>query len=328
MAVIPNVITHGLMALDVYNELDVSTVQKAIKKHPRAYLLGSNGPDILFYYKVFPWQDQELNKIVADYGGIVHRTHVNDFYNQAVSFIKEMKDERRKTILIAFIAGHFQHWSLDSLAHPFVFYRGGEIAGATRYWHFRYESMLDSLMVTYVKGRDMASLKPKRFVDVDEEERRVIASFYQAMLVQVFGIYLEPLVIEEAICSFKKILNYLYDPHNIMTPVIQKLERKMAYPWAFSSHIVNSNIDARYDVLNLKRDTWSNPTNIDETSNETFMELYESSIVLGNECIGALNDALEHNEPVNFDALLGNRRYDTGRPPGREMKYYDSIYQK
>ena len=327
MAVIPNVVTHGLMALDVFNELEHSRVQEAIDAHPKAFLLGSNGPDILFYYKVFPWQDQELNKIISDYARVVHTKHINDFYNQALDFIIKTKDEERKTVLISYLAGHFLHWSLDSLAHPFVFYRSGELKGRGKFNHYQYESMVDALMLTYVKKKDMKSLKAYRFVDVDSYEKRVISSFYQQMLADVFGIYTKPEIISSAITSFKSILRFLYDPRNIVTPVLSKLEDKVSQPGAFTSHIVNSKIDAEFDVLNLKHEVWANPTDINDTSTTSFIDLYNYSVKLGITLLHEFDEALLGNRK-DFDDLLQNRQYLTGREVGLEMKYYDSIYNK
>lgn len=327
MAIIPNVITHGLMALDVYNQLENSRVKQAIQKYPKAYLLGSNGPDILFYYKVFPWQDQKLNKIIAGYGSVVHTSHINEFYNYAFDFINDVKNQERQEILTAFLAGHFLHWSLDSLAHPFVFYRSGKLEGESKYDHYRYESMIDALMITYVKKKKMSDLKAYRFVDVSDTEKRVIASFYQQVLADVFSIYMKPDVIEEAISSFKSVLHYLYDPHNLVTPVVKKLENKIAEPWAFSSHIVNSQIDATYDVLNLAHETWANPTDITDTSNTSFIDLYNYSIKLGQLLIHELNEAFAGKRD-SFDDLIQDRQYDTGREVGLEMKYFDNIYKR
>ena len=323
MALIPNVVTHGLMALDVFNKLESSSVQTAIHNYPKSFLLGSNGPDILFYYKVFPWEDQSQNKMVADFGQKVHTEHINDFFNYALDFIQKVKDPVRKEILTSYIAGHFMHWSLDSLAHPFVFYRSDRLEGDTEFDHYRYESMIDSLMVTYYKKKNLSDLKAKRFVNVSSQERRIISSFYQTVLQDVFGIKTEAKVINSAIVSFKNILNFLYDPHNIVTPLIKKMETK---PWAFSSHVVNSEIDATYDVLNLKKDAWSNPTDISDVSNQSFIEIYEESVDLGVTLVNALDDALSGTRD-SFDDLIQNRQYDTGREVGLEMKFFNSIYK-
>ena len=324
MAVIPNVTTHGLMALDVYNKLEPSTVRAAIQKHPRAYLLGSNGPDILFYYKVFPWENQTSNQEVAALGNLVHTKHVNDFYNKAFELITEMAPGERKDVLIAYLAGHLMHWSLDALAHPFVFYRSGEIANDTKYWHFRYESMLDALMITYVKGKSLHDVNVQKFVNVSTDERRYISTFYSYILETVFDEVIDPKIIDDAIVSMKHILKFLYDPHGVVTPVIKKVEKE---PWQFSSHIVNGDIDAQFDVLNLKKDVWSNPTDFEDVSNASFIELYDASIELGETLLEAFELILSEQRHT-LDDIIQNRQYDTGREVGIEMLYYDSIYEK
>lgn len=327
MAIMPNVVTHGLMALDVYNQLESSRVKSAIHKFPKAYLLGSNGPDILFYYNVFPWQDQKLNEKVANYGHTVHKTRINEFYNVATEFILKIQDPVRQEILISYLAGHLQHWALDALAHPFIFYRSGELKGKTRYDHYRYESMIDALMVMYVKGRKLQDLHAKRFVDVSDEEKRVIASFYQRILQNVFGIVENQEVIESAIGSLKNILNFLYDPYSVKLPIIKAYEKALNKPWAFSSHVVSSSIDAKYDVLNLKHELWLNPTDLQDISTQSFVDLYNESIQLGIEGVLVLNDVLDHKRS-NFDDYLKGKCYDTGKEEGVEMKYFDSIYLK
>lgn len=315
------------MALDVYNALEASSVKESIQKYPKSYLLGSNGPDILFYYKAFPWEDQKDNKAIAAIGSLVHEKHINSFYGKALSFIKQVQDPHRKDILTSYLAGHMMHWSLDSIAHPFVFYRSGEIAGISKYWHYRYESMIDALMVTYYKRKQLSDLKAKRFVDVSDVERRHIASFYSEMLSQVFDVIVSAEVIDSAIVSFKRLLNFLYDPHNLVTPLLKGVEAVIGDPWAFSSHSVNPRIDAEFDVLNLKKDKWFNPTNLEMVSDESFIELYEASVDLGNILISALEEGLDGKRD-NFDEILEDRQYDTGVTSGIKMKYYDSIYEK
>lgn len=327
MAVIPNVVTHGLMALDVFNRLETSKVKEAIASYPRSFLLGSNGPDILFYYKVFPWQDQKLNKIIANYGSIVHEKNIDAFYDEMFLQLSQIKNSQRQEVLISYVAGHLLHWALDVLAHPFVFYRSGPLSGESEYWHYRYESMLDALMVTYYKDKKLSDVNVKKFVDVSEEERRYIATFYQQSLAKVHGIYVRPDVIESAIISFKQILTFLYDPHNLSTPIIQTLENKFAKPWAFSSHVVNSKIEAEYDVLNLKREMWCNPCDDTICSNQSFIDLYEESIDLGVSLLEAFEKVLK-GERDNLHDMIQNRRYDSGLKSDREMKYFNPVYKK
>ena len=314
------------MALDVYNNLELNQVRNAIAKHPKAYLLGSNGPDLFFYYNVYPWLDQALNKQVANFGNRVHEEHVNRFYQVAVDFIQSTLDENRKAILIAYLAGHLMHWSLDSIAHPFIFYRSGKLEGDTKYWHYRYESMIDALMITYVKRKDLHKVHIKEYVNVSQEERRVIASFYQMLLSEVFEIETSAEIIEDAIVGMKRLLPFLYDPHGIKTPLIQKIESRFFEPWVFTSHMVNCDLDATHDILNLGHGVWANPTNKEETSTASFVDLYDQSIQCGLQVLTRF-EAILSNSATTFDDLLKDCQYDTGRPVGRVMQYFSNIYR-
>lgn len=314
------------MALDVYNNLELNQVRQAIAKHPKAYLLGSNGPDLFFYYNVYPWLDQTLNKQVAHYGNRVHEEHINRFYQVAVAFIQSLPSGPRKDILIAYLAGHLMHWSLDSIAHPFVFYRSGKLEGDTKYWHYRYESMIDALMITYVKRKDLRKVHIKEYVNVSQEERRVIASFYQMLLSEVFEIETSAEIIEDAIVGMKRLLPILYDPHGVKTPLIRNIETLFFEPWVFTSHMVNCELDATHDILNLGHAQWANPTNLEETSTASFVDLYDQSVRLGDHVLTRFEAILNENE-TTFDDLLKNCQYDTGRPVGRVMQYFSNVYR-
>lgn len=323
---IPNVMTHGLMALDVAGALSNSLVAMAIDKYPHAFLLGSNGPDIFFYNNVFPWEDSTMNEEFTAIGQAVHTNKVNEFYNKSLEFIRNTPNEDRKEILTAYVAGHFMHWVLDTKAHPFVFYRSGPLEGESKYWHYRYESMLDALVITYGKGLRLQDFSAKNFVDVSAKERRVISSYYATILSQVFDIEVEPEEIQKSMISMKKALGYLYDPYNVKMPMIQSLEKQIGEPWQLSSHVVSSKIESYPDILNLSKETWANPTDINDVSNDSFLDIYEDSVKEGIYILNAFNEALLGHRSV-FDDLLQDRQYDTGRNTELEMKYFDPVYE-
>lgn len=323
----PSFVTHGLMALDVYNQIPTSRVKSAIKAHPSAFLLGSNGPDILFYYQSLPWQNAEKNKYAFEIGDLIHTSKINEFYDYSIKFIRNIHDDLRKDILISYLAGHLQHWALDTIAHPFIFYRAGALDGLRPYDHYRYESSIDALMILYVKGRKMKDVNVKRFVDVNIIERRVIASFYQSVLKEVFNIEENTEFIEESILSMRKALSYLYDPNNVIFPLVKKYERRYKNSWQYSSHIVSSKINAKEDVLNLKHETWMNPCEFNSISTQSFIDLYNQSIELGIDTIKHFDILLVNNQR-GFEELLRGRNYDTGLNNDKEMKYFDSIYLK
>jgi len=149
----PNIITHALCAQDAIESIETPYLSALIAKYPRIYALGSSGPDFLFYYKILPWEKADPENRMRKIGNLIHSSRINDFYQSAIGVIQTTQDEPTRERMIVFIAGHLAHWALDSIAHPYIFAKTGVIgSGPTKYWHFRFESMLDTLMVTQVKG--------------------------------------------------------------------------------------------------------------------------------------------------------------------------------
>ena len=139
----PNIIAHALCANDVLQQLSDSKLKQSILKYPRVFSMASSGPDFLFYYKALPFQEAKDAKLVHEVGNVVHKKWINRFYQKAIELLKA--ETENKEVLTVFLAGHLMHWSLDHKAHPFVFNRSGEIGGDTKYWHYRFESMIDTM---------------------------------------------------------------------------------------------------------------------------------------------------------------------------------------
>ena len=77
------------IAKAVYDEISDHKLKEIIKEFPREYIIGSNGPDFLFFYKFF----QKKYASVRQLGSKVHASHVNDFYDLALDLIQHEKDE-------------------------------------------------------------------------------------------------------------------------------------------------------------------------------------------------------------------------------------------
>ena len=322
----PNVITHGLLARQVLNLLPDSVVKDAIVKYPQAYLFGSNGPDFLFYYNVWPWLDQKENHRVGEFGEMMHRSKINEFTDAMVNKAMELSGQA-KSIFTSFIAGYLTHWSLDTVAHPFVFYRSGKIAGKTKYWHFRFESMLDSLMVKEVFKDDLAKYPTKDFMRLSSLEKKVIASNVSETFNSV---YMEAMKVDEAIKCMNHaygVLHVLFDPHTRWFHWVQKFEKKKGIFWKFSSHMVIGELDETFDVLNKKHSIWRNPTDPQSEHTESFMELFEVAIERAVTVIGRFDEIL-NKKAVSMANVIQERQFNTGTNDGKKMIVFDSIYEK
>jgi len=323
----PNVLTHGLMAQDVLSTSGFITLSEIIKKYPKAYFLGSSGPDFLFYYNVWPWKDQTNSVRMATIGNRVHAEHINAFYTEAIKVIKAESDPDLRDVMLAFLAGHLTHWSLDTVAHPFIFFHTGEIAGKTKYWHYRMESMIDTLMVKEIKGFMLSSHPTYRFINPDAQTLKAVCALYIPVLKNIF----EETVSEEEIFVCLKdahaVLNLLFDPLTLKFPLIQLFETLASKKWGFSSHMVIGKSDLKNDVLNLNHTEWVHPCDASMKSTHSFPDLYELATLRAQAVLAAFDRSMtEGNNTDDLCELIQNRTYDTGLKNPPEMVNYRPIY--
>jgi len=214
-----NLLVNGLCANDVLQQLPNLEIKRVIQKYPRVFSMATSGPDFLFYYKALPFQDDKDAKPVHEIGNIIHRKWINRFYAKAVELIQF--ETVNKEVLTAFLAGHLMHWSLDHKAHPFVFNRSGEIAGETKYWHYRFESMIDTMMVKQIKGYRLNETKSYEFVDSLPEHRKIISDFYRKIVLSVYNLDFSTEIYEECFESMHKLSKMLSHRNSQLFPLVQ-----------------------------------------------------------------------------------------------------------
>ena len=319
----PNIIAHALCANDVLQQISDSKLKQAILKYPRVFSMASSGPDFLFYYKALPLQDAENKKEVHEIGNVIHRKGINLFYAKAIELLKE--EVENKELLTVFLAGHLMHWSLDHKAHPFVFNRSGEIGGDTKYWHYRFESMIDTMMVKQIKGFKLNEVKSYEFVKSNIEQRKIISDFYRKIVLSVYHLDYPSEIYEECFDSMYKLSKLLFDPNTTKFPFIQASEKAMGIEWKFSSHMVIGKIDLEHDVLNLKHSPWEHPCD-NEISTKSFLDLYDEAVIVGQAVLYRLNDILYEDKMLSMDNILNDLGYDTGKAKEMELKFYRTIY--
>ncbi len=81
--VMPNLITHHLFGQEIVKKLPTS-LQEIVQKYPKEFSLGTQGPDLFFYYNAWPWLRGRDAKVVTKIGSIIHQKEVHTFFNEAL----------------------------------------------------------------------------------------------------------------------------------------------------------------------------------------------------------------------------------------------------
>lgn len=123
----PAILAHFDFGTKVVRKISGNPLQ-SIKENIDEYILGLQGPDILFFYK--PYKKNNISKIGSD----IHRQSGKLFFEEGKRLYSISKSES----LRAYLLGCTCHYWLDKMLHPFVGEKAPEITQ-----HYRIESEFD-----------------------------------------------------------------------------------------------------------------------------------------------------------------------------------------
>ena len=131
----PAFFAHKAFGEEVISYLPPS-FQENIKKHIHAFVLGTQGPDILFYHKPFSAND------VKKKGMDLHLRSAKEFFVESAKKIaRENHEEPQDSALGAYVAGFICHFWLDNACHPHIY-----VLEAEGVSHGRIESEFDKYL--------------------------------------------------------------------------------------------------------------------------------------------------------------------------------------
>ncbi len=136
----PAIFTHIQFGKEVARDLP-PVLQSLIEAHPACFLLGTQGPDLLFYHK--PMKKRSKNP-ARKKGWDLHALSPESFFLHGAKLL--LSDERNRadgvftptTAEAAYLVGFLCHFTLDTTCHPLI--DGNSVDGLT---HGKIESELD-----------------------------------------------------------------------------------------------------------------------------------------------------------------------------------------
>ena len=105
----PATYAHYVFGKKVYRQLPAG-LRQLLREHPKAYLMGLHGPDLLFYYR--PLGKNRVNQR----GSRMHHEPASGFFEMGRRVYQEKGDPE----LFSYLAGFLCHFTLDSECHPYI----------------------------------------------------------------------------------------------------------------------------------------------------------------------------------------------------------------
>jgi len=314
---IPATYTHHIFTEDVFKSLDLE-IKDRFQSSLDLFKLFGKSFDILFFI------DFKL-------GRFAHANDVNLYFKYIIKYIKENNLESNSDVL-AYLYGSICHYVLDSVVHPYVFYKTGNYIykdkNTLKYksGHGTLEYMIDSIMYQNRNNKDIykTKLAKKVFPKIrfSEELKGILNYTYE----NVFKVNNYSKTIYKGVRNYKLCLKFIMCSRFGVKKFFYKIIDSMnlvSIPLASNCYYYKK---INNEVLNLEHQKWCYPVSKNKVYHYSFYDLYDIAMIRAQKLITIIDNYLL-TENISFDKVLkeiGNISYVTGvsLSENQVMKYF------
>lgn len=329
----PDILSHLICAEEALKSLS-HDIKATIEANRHIYNLGAQGPDLFFYYKIYPWQNPDDFDSTAD---LIHKEKTNEFFMNGADFIRNhnltdpmeffrVKDKTTDAHkYFSYLAGFLSHYALDTYGHPFIFYYSGHDGGHN---HKYFECILDTILSDIYGSKKSALRNTGRAIGLKGDERFIIASYLSSLISQTFNKEVPQAEIQVAMKDMKRVMMMMFDPKKIKRTGIKAIDRLAKTKGKITTAIYPAKYNKKVDHLNLKHQNWCHPCDESDIRSESFLDLMKTATTYSGDL--TMNLALYIIKNIDADALsqsIGHMLYDTGYDASKsqEMFFDDPI---
>lgn len=274
----PDIISHWLLGKRLLSDESFTSLLPFFDK--KAFIWGCQGPDILFFHRMMPWQSGSLRS----YGSVIHGGDPTALFNSLAKVCRYCNDRDDFDLIFSYSMGFCCHYCYDRLVHPLVHYNM-ELLEKTdeRGKNYKYHGLVESNLDLMILKRD-TGLAIKDF-DLEEclPEREGLdaatAVLYSLLLCDLCGIHTPRKLAMTLTDDFRAGTRLRKDPLFIKKPTAELAERVLPYVrpgtmgGALSCRFYPKVSDTGFDYANMTNNVWFDPRNRQFRSNASFFDL-------------------------------------------------------
>lgn len=329
----PNLITHYLCGLEAIKNIENKKCINLIHKYQRVFNLGVQGPDILFYHGIWPWSSKNDS---PDIGHKMHTSKVNQVFKGFIDYIIKQSDYK-KSVLTVYLMGFLCHNSMDSICHPYIFYRSGFKTDSDQnenlyiYYHRRFETAIDVLLSKLLLNKKVHEIGYDKLINISSIEQNIICDMYESVIQAIFNYNVPKKKIFRAINDMIFVEELFKDPYGIKKKVLASVDNLIYGFPLFSSIIFPLKITDGLDYLNLKKLEWCMPYDNSQKSTLSFIDLFNEAHQKTQRVCDILYYSIFTSNSSIPHALkiFGNNSYTSGIDCNIPVvfKYHDIIFK-
>lgn len=294
--------THYIFAKELLPELRKISPCNIIDE---VVLIGSQGPDIFFFHRVFPWM---IGKSLRKIGSALHRAKPSEIFD---SMLEYAKSSTKKDIAFSYIFGFVMHYALDRSCHPFVYSLQEKLTENPVYRNpHTAHNIIELSMDTYLLSRRLGIEKPEKFstadtIKITDEQAVEIAGLLEYTIEKVLGKSTTK-NIALAIKDTKTIQKITHDKTGIKRILIALIDIPVSLSaggYKFSAMIRPKDLEKAKKYANINCKSWKSPFD-NSIRKESFEELFELAKRDAVSMIGRLIDGDDTKEITNNISFL------------------------
>jgi len=315
MATMPGFITHYICGQAALHAAPLEA-QEMIKPYQQLFNIGTQGPDIFFYY--IPGF---LKKNMRHVGIEMHKHHFGAFMQSITDILlAETLPESSRAPIFAYICGYLTHYALDATAHPYVYFKTGtrqkgDKARAIKYSvnHRKFETAIDVLMLDLMSSEKPADYKLWQLIKSDSESAQIAAGAISEALYEAYDRNISPREVQKAMMYMVNITRVLQSRTGRRKRLMELMENLTVGEHLVSSIIHMQNVTDGVDYMNIEKNLWHFPGHDELEKSDSFIEMYHEAVNESTDMITALCQYM-HDEisREQLTAIMGDRSLSTG----------------
>lgn len=322
----PGLISHYLCGEAALLHVSAEAAH-SIERYRRLYNVGTQGPDIFFYYMVYVLRKKQVNP-----AQLMHNQNTGAFICELIRLADELPAAERQAAL-AYLSGYLTHYNLDCAAHPYIYYKTGVSRNASApvklrhsALHRSFETNIDTALLKLLKNEKPTQHRLWQLVYTDGRTSRPAAEIISKALKSCYGLQVSEKNVTAAIRHMWLMTAVLQSNSGKRRRLLGFLEDKTSGARLLSSLIHNEQPGGK-DFLNLAGNEWFLPWDNSKSMTSSFIDMFTEAVEKSVEMINMLYTDVE-NRP-DFETLsgkIGNRSLTSGLDSDIdiEFKYFEN----
>lgn len=321
----PATIVHAYFANDAYDILPKSIKNKVSVERVRMF--GQSMDALKFYNLISASSGKNIRKFYKYF----HRNDSQKFFINLINYIKD-NNLINDNDCASFLVGTICHYELDSVVHPYVYYKTGAFDKKNKATykynnvHAFMETFLDNDMVIRRENINPYKFRLDKFCFQTDRFSDNLKKTIDFVFDDTFNLKNMGNIYYKALKQMKQALMLLRrDPYGIKKFFYKLMDTFTSRKtFRFEAISYNYPLFDCHNFLNEDHKTWRNPCVYAMTSTESFLDLYLKALKEVKVLICASFDYINGKE-IDLEKVFTNKSYVTGLNCNdkKELKYFE-----